>query len=467
MFIEDNHYILLHRHPSNLWHVDKKTMLMVACLILPVSVFCATYMMLFGIYEKLVYPKMLGGPFNSMENLIKSQERAIAYAKIYPAKNYSYIPRNLDSLQSKINDFKLVCYFNLPADKNSMQISDIDPNLCTHINVAFAAVVNHSIYLDDTNLGYLEEIVKLKEPNKNLKILLSIGGNGNNNGFPEMVKNHTNRKTFIKSVFNYVNLYHIDGIDLDWEFPGEYINYDHNQRMHFTQLLFELRRAISKEPKSAILLTVAVAAATEIIEVSYDVSYMNQYVDYVNLMSYDYHYYTGVTPFTGFNSPLYETSSEKYYLATLNINYSSHYWNFLGMDKRKIVVGLPTYGHSFRLLNPRNHDLYAPASGYGKLGNFGFASYPIICDFLQTNHITPIFDMESYSPYASKYYEWITFDDPQSMSYKAEFIQANNFGGAMIYSLDADDFRGNCQLGLGENKKFPLIRTVKSVFEAN
>lgn len=65
-------------------------------------------------------------------------------------------------------------------------------------------------------------------------------------------------------------------------------------------------------------------------------------------MSYDYHYYTKFTPFTGINSPLYAASSDKFYLATLNINFSVNYWNYLGMDRSKIIVGLPTYGHTFR-----------------------------------------------------------------------------------------------------------------------
>lgn len=76
--------------------------------------------------------------------------------------------------------------------------------------------------------------------------------------------------------------------------------------------------------------------------------FVYRYVDFINLMSYDYHFYTKVTPFTGFNSPLYPTDNEKDYLQTLNINYSAHYWNALGMDKEKIIVGLPTYGHTFR-----------------------------------------------------------------------------------------------------------------------
>lgn len=121
----------------------------------------------------------------------------------------------------------------------------------------------------------------------------------------------------------------------------------------------------------------------------------------------------------------------------------------------------------FRLLNPRNQNLYAPVSGYGNLGNLGFASYPLICNFLQTNHITPVFDMESFSPYAAKFYEWISFDDHESLTFKAEFIKSNRFGGAMVYSLNADDFKGECKMGGAPNvRKFPLVGAVKAVLEA-
>lgn len=65
-------------------------------------------------------------------------------------------------------------------------------------------------------------------------------------------------------------------------------------------------------------------------------------------MSYDYHFYTKYTPYTGINSPLYSNNDDIGYFSTLNINYSTHYWNFKGMDKEKIVVGLPTYGHSYQ-----------------------------------------------------------------------------------------------------------------------
>jgi len=70
-------------------------------------------------------------------------------------------------------------------------------------------------------------------------------------------------------------------------------------------------------------------------------------VDYVNIMAYDYHFYVGYLPMTGFNAPLYKEADDSGYFATLNTNWSAHYWQSKGMPKEKIVVGLPTYGHSF------------------------------------------------------------------------------------------------------------------------
>lgn len=71
-------------------------------------------------------------------------------------------------------------------------------------------------------------------------------------------------------------------------------------------------------------------------------------MDFVNLMSYDFHFYTQTTPYTGLNSPLYASDNELYVLSTLNVNFSSLYWNSLGMSREKIIIGLPTFGHTFR-----------------------------------------------------------------------------------------------------------------------
>ncbi|KAI7815439.1 chitinase, partial [Rhyzopertha dominica] len=124
-------------------------------------------------------------------------------------------------------------------------------------------------------------------------------------------------------------------------------------------------------------LSVTVAAPVFIVDNSYCVKYMNEYVDYVNLMSYDFHFYTKYTPFTGINAPLYSSPDDQQW------------------SQRS-----------------------APALGYGKLGHLGFADFNEICRFLTQNSIKPIFDMEPKSPHATKYNEWVSFDYVNSLTYK-------------------------------------------------
>lgn len=117
----------------------------------------------------------------------------------------------------------------------------------------------------------------------------------------------------------------------------------------------------------------------------------------------------------------------------------------------------------FRLMNAKNVKLGAPARGIGKLGSLGFIDYSDACWFLTSYKIKPIFDMEAKSPYAYKGTEWISFDDQQSLSYKTEYVKSNDFGGAMILSLNTDDHVGKCKIEINGEKTFPLTRKVKSI----
>nr|XP_023015191.1 chitinase-3-like protein 2 [Leptinotarsa decemlineata] len=429
--------------------VDWKVIVILAVLITPPLLFYIIYAIVFGIYPSLKYP---GVTMNVPEQSIN---RAVLYNSI---QNSSF-KTNFQLKERKANyvkTYKLVCYYSLPTTADSLQVDELDPYLCTHINVAFAKVVNNSILINESQKESLEKLVNLKNINKDLKILMSVGGSGNDVGFPEMISNH--KKNFIQSVRSYVKNFKIDGVDLDWEFPNEH------QKVHFTQLLEEFRKSINRNPNYPYLLTVAVAAPYTIVDSSYAVSYMNEFVDFINLMSYDYHFYTRETPFTGINSPLYASDNEKFIFSTLNVNFSAYYWNHSGMERSKIIIGLPTYGHTFRLANPNNNGMYAPALGYGELGNSGFVDFPQLCQFLASNQITPIFDIENKSPYAFKEYEWVSFDNSQSLRYKAEYIRDNRFGGAMVWCLNSDDYKGLCQSENGGGKRFPLISTIKNVF---
>jgi chitinase len=91
----------------------------------------------------------------------------------------------------------------------------------THINYAFALIGDGEIVTghpnDKENLGILSG---LKEKNEKLKIIISVGGWEGSGGFSDMALNKTNRTKFIESVISFLGKYNLDGIDLDWEYPG-------------------------------------------------------------------------------------------------------------------------------------------------------------------------------------------------------------------------------------------------------
>lgn len=64
------------------------------------------------------------------------------------------------------------------------------------------------------------------------------------------------------------------------------------------QLLHDIRREYQRE-HSTYLLSIAVAAPSIFVDMCYDVRMINENVDYVNIMTYDYHFYTKGTPYTG------------------------------------------------------------------------------------------------------------------------------------------------------------------------
>ncbi|XP_075974306.1 chitinase-3-like protein [Anticarsia gemmatalis] len=368
------------------------------------------------------------------------------------------------------SDKVVSCYYNLPneSDEHQLMPNSIHPYLCTHINVAFARIFNKEITLDDSQVRSLQDVVKLKQHNPNLKILLSVGGAGNDRGFSDMVVNHASRKVFIKSIKRILRNYTLDGVDLDWEFPALHnVQVGGRERQHFSQLLREIRMEYIRERRDY-LLTIAAAAPETIVNISYDIDQVNQYVDYVNIMTYDYHFYTKFTPFTGFNSPLYARSTEHMYLATLNINYTVHMYMDKGLDPNKIVVGIPTYGHTFKLVNPNNPRVGSPASGFGSIGGGGFVNYPDICSFISNvSNVNVKEDSDAKVPYMYKDYEWVSYDTPQSVREKAKFIKDKKLRGAMIYSLNADDYAGRCTAGLAHDTRFPLAESVKNTLIYN
>ncbi len=205
------------------------------------------------------------------------------------------------------------------------------------------------------------------------------------------------------------------------------------------------------ENRRQLLLSVAVSAIVNVVEGAYDVPEMAKYVDFINLMTYDFHVYSKYWPFTGFNAPLYGRRLEKSYFTFLNTNFSANHWVALGMSKDKIMVGIPTYGHSFQLANTTHT---GPDSAV--VAQMGDLTYTQICQLLSNTSTNKLFDNESKVPYLFNGDLWVSYDDTQSVSIKAQWIRDNQFAGAMTFDLNADDYQLKCD----NNTKFILHSSI-------
>ena len=63
---------------------------------------------------------------------------------------------------------------------------------------------------------------------------------------------------------------------------------------------------------------------------------------------------------------------------------------------------------------------------------------------------------KNLGPHAYDGKQWVGYDDVETFKMKADFIIQNGLGGAMVWTLDNDDFRGSCN-----GQQSPLISALK------
>lgn len=343
---------------------------------------------------------------------------------------------------------------------------DIPADLCTHIIFAFGWLKKGKLSsfesndeTKDTTPGLYDRMLALKKTNPKLKVLLAIGGwSFGTQKFKEMSSTRYARQTFIYSAIPFLRQRNFDGLDMDWEYPK-----GSDDKKNFVLLLKELREAFEAEAqevrKPRLLLTAAVPVGPDNIKGGYDVPAVASYLDFINLMAYDFH--GKWEKETGHNAPLYSPSTDSQWRKQLSVDNAANIWVKSGAPREKLIIGMPTYGRSFTLANPAKHGPNAPATEGGKAGEYtkesGFLAYYEICELLN-NGAVYVWDEEMKVPYLVDGDQWVGFDDERAIRNKMHWIKTNGYGGAMVWTVDMDDFTGTV---CGNDVKYPLIGAMR------
>jgi|GEM_PF-949707 len=372
-------------------------------------------------------------------------------------------------------------------------VKDIDPSKITHINYAFINVKNNKPVIgvternvgdawadyqrtisaaesvdgmgdtwDQALKGNWNQLRKLKAQNPHIKVLAALGGWTWSEGFSDAALPE-NREAFVAACIDTLILGNIpydansntggsgsaagvfDGIDIDWEYPvccGLGSNYRPEDKQNYTALLAELK-FFKFMIDWGLLLTIAAPAGPHNI-VNHEFEKFPQYLNFINLMTYDYHGSWDAQ--TGLLAPMYRDPDDPFANPGWSMDETVQtYLTQYGIPKEKLVLGLPFYGRSWTGVapGPSGDGLYQSATGDGpgERDEPGMLNYSTI--------------MSRYAPSYSKYYQnearepwlydgtnFITYDDPKAIADKAQYIVQQNLAGAMFWNL-MSDIKGN------------------------
>lgn len=298
-------------------------------------------------------------------------------------------------------------------------------DLFTHLIYSFAYFNKNNDGVEVTNPDKLKKMSLLKNKNPNLKIILGIGS-VRRDGFSEMACDSRKRESFAKSCKNIIRNYKLDGVDLDWEFPGTEaggLTARSDDAYNYSLVVKELRKVLGKNK------TISFYSNNSGKWIDFDK--MLPYVDYVNVSGYnlsvpksgkDLNHQSSLYPSKEFGSWCIDKSIKKHV--------------DLGVPPEKIVLGIPFFGRGKK-----------PFPGYVECNRFKkYTKGAILC-----------WDNDALVPYyKNKNNKLIlSFDDEKSLMYKCEYIKSKGLAGAFIWNYDSDysDHKLAKALGKGMNSK--------------
>ncbi|KAJ4478252.1 glycoside hydrolase family 18 protein [Lentinula aciculospora] len=296
----------------------------------------------------------------------------------------------------------------------------------------------------------------------------SIGGWGGSQYFSSAVSTDSNRRVFVQEVIRMIQMYGLDGVDFDWEYPGHeglagnQVNpADSSNYLLFLQLL---RANLPRQMKIT-----AATSQTPFTDNNgqpmRDVSAFALVLDWIMIMNYDV-WQSSSTP--GANAPLFDgchNSTQPEASAASAVKQ----WGQAGFPLKKQVLGVPYYGY---LSNSNATRLRTRASSptallvadggaaqgsisFRNLVNQGALVASSTSDgrrraFTASSGFSRYWDQCSATPFlrsqASR--QLVSYDDPESLRMKGQFAKKMGLLGTNTWEMSGDTAQNDLVVAL-------------------
>jgi chitinase len=345
-------------------------------------------------------------------------------------------PRQAGSTSTVANKVEIIAYV-FTRDR-VLGPNEVAAKKLTRINYAFANVTDGKVVEgfahDKENFAILNG---LKQQNPDLKILVSVGGWTWSKNFSDASLTKESRKIFIDSAVDFVTKYDLDGLDIDWEYPG--LKGDDNRfrpedKENYTLLLKELRLRFNREGHRLhrhLYTSIATGSEQNFLEHT-EMDRVQLYVDSINLMTYDMY---GGDKNTGHHSPLYEHPDDPKHVSS---NKSVHSYLEAGVKPNKIVLGVPFYGKGWSNVAATKNGLFQSGTSAQNLHlDYGNIESTLL---KPGSGYVRYFDYSSDSPYlySANTQTWVDYEDAESLTHKALYVRDYRLGGMMFWEYTGD-----------------------------
>jgi chitinase len=289
-----------------------------------------------------------------------------------------------------------------------------------------------------TNLyGCLKQLNLLKQRNRSLKVLLSIGGWTYSSNFPVAASTAAGRQKFASSAVELIKNLGFDGLDIDWEYPKS-----QNEARDFVELLRACRQAMDTYSSTLphphhFELTVACPCGSQNYN-NMDIRGMDQYLDFWNLMAYDYA--GSWDTHAGHQANIWPTGNTK--ATPFNTEQAVQHYISQGVQASKLVLGIPLYGRAFENTDGPGHPFQGVGEGSWESGTWDFKALPLPGSQVLYDDAAGA----SYS-YDGAKRRLVSFDTVEMGRRKAEWIKGHGLGGAMFWESSADRTGGESLIG--------------------